>query len=271
MPEKARQRVASAWAGLLVRRPGGVLAALLAVAALSAWASSRLTINTNQLDLISQDLRQVKDVKRVVEMVGGAGHLIVALRGSDERTLKAVADHVAGELSRDTAHVRSVTYKVATEWMRAKAGLFMETADLEELRRRVTAKLQDVVKRASPFFFEIRKTEPVKLELADLIDKYRRIGKKSITDDYYISDDRQMILLIVKPLWDGNELAKTGAFVDALRARLRATRGPSGARLIEDYSGKPDPDGRDEPDARDHHPAHGNSRCRCPQPTRAEM
>ncbi len=61
------------------------------VASASAWGASQLTINPNQLDLISQDLRQVKDVKRVVDMIGGAGHLIMALRGSDEDLLKATS------------------------------------------------------------------------------------------------------------------------------------------------------------------------------------
>ncbi|HEY8209315.1 MAG TPA: hypothetical protein VIG99_17625, partial [Myxococcaceae bacterium] len=64
------------YADLLTSRPGRVLLGLVVLTALSGWAAFHLRINTNQLDLISQDLEEVKDVKRVIDMVGGAGHLI---------------------------------------------------------------------------------------------------------------------------------------------------------------------------------------------------
>ncbi len=217
---------------------------MLLVALLGTAGASRLTINTNQLDLISQDLRQVKDVKRVVDMIGGTGHLILALRGRDQARLKAVSDDVAAALLADEEHVREVTYKVSTEFLLLRGALFMETADLEELRRRVTAKLRDVLKRANPFFFEIRKTEPVELKIDDLLEKYSRIGKKSITDDYYVSDDREMLLLLLKPMWDSNSLGRTGELVGQIRERLAAYGhdNPHGARLVEDYTEEPDPD-----------------------------
>ena len=239
-----RRRLADSWANLVVRRPAAVVVAVLALAGLSTYLSGRLTINTNQLDLISQDLRQVKDVKRVVQMVGGAGHLILALRGKDPAALKIAADDLAAGLAADKAHVRHVTHKVPTEFLRERAALFMETRDLEELRRRVMAKLADVVKRASPFFFEIRKTEPVKLDVDDLVAKYRRVGKKSIVDDYYISDDQQMTLLLIKPMWDSNELARTGELIEKLRGRLSryGAANPHGVKLVEDYSGRANAD-----------------------------
>ena len=62
---------------------------------LRLWGTSKLTINSNQLDLISQDLPEVKEVKRVIDMVGGSGYLMLALRSYDEATLKRVADDLA--------------------------------------------------------------------------------------------------------------------------------------------------------------------------------
>src|SRR5687768_3212188 len=91
----SHSRFAYAFAGLLVRRPGAVLLVLLALLGLSAWGTSKLRINSNQLDLISQDLREVKDVKQVIDMVGGSGFLMLALRADDEATLKKTADDIA--------------------------------------------------------------------------------------------------------------------------------------------------------------------------------
>lgn len=234
------------WLGLLTRRPGTLLVGLLLLCGLAGYGASGLTVNTNQLDLISQDLRQVKDVKRVVDMIGGAGHLIMALRGSDEQLLMAVSDDINAHLLADKARVRAVTYKVPTEFLRSNAAMFMQTEDLKELRQRVMAKLRDVIKRASPFYMEIRPTPPVELKTDDIINKYTKVGKKSITDDYYISADRQMLLLLIKPMWDSNQLERTGALVGATRTWLRrySAQNRHGVRFVEDYSRAPDADAK---------------------------
>ena len=66
----------------------------------------------------------------------------------------------------------------------------------------------------------------MKLDLQDLVDKYSSVGKKSIIDDYYISPDRKMMMMLIKPMWDTNELGKTKDYVEKL------TQGPG--RVLED-------------------------------------
>ena len=234
------------WLRLLTVRPGALLVGFLLLCSVAGYGASRLTVNTNQLDLISQDLRQVKDVKRVVDMIGGAGHLILALRGNDEKLLMAVSDDINAHLLADKARVRAVTYKVPTEFLRANAAMFMQTADLKELRRRVMLKLRDVLKRASPFYMEIRPTPPVELKTEDIINKYTKVGKKSITDDHYISQDRQMLLLLIKPMWDSNQLERTGELVEATRDWLKSwpADNPHGVRFVEDYNRDPNRDAK---------------------------
>lgn len=240
-----QSRIASAFANQVVRRPGFLVLLVIGLVAASVVLASRLSINTNQLDLISQDLRQVKDVKRVVDMVGGSGHLIIAFRGNDEVALKQVADDMAAALAPDTnPSVRTLTHKLKTEWVRDRAALFMSTEDLIELRRRVTEKLDDVIRRANPFFFEIVETPEVELEVDDIVTKYMAVGKKSITDDHQISFDRKMVLLIVKPMWDTNELEQTGVFRRELQELFLnySKTNSHGLTLVEDYDKIPNPD-----------------------------
>ncbi|PTL81312.1 RND family transporter [Vitiosangium sp. GDMCC 1.1324] len=227
-------RLALAYAGLLVRRPGLVLLVLLALFGVSLWGTTKLTINSNQLDLISQDLPEVKEVKRVIDMVGGSGYLMLALRADSEPTLKKVADDIAAKLMADKEHVRFITYKVPVEFVQQNMALFIKTEDLVEGKRRIMAWLKDQLRRNNPFFIEIQKTEPVKLELTDLINKYSSVGKKSIRDDYYISNDRKMVLILIKPMWDSNQLGKTKDFVEQLRKDL-AAYSAGGVQLKEDY------------------------------------
>ncbi|WNG40348.1 MMPL family transporter [Archangium violaceum] len=231
-------RLALAYASLLVRRPGLVLLALLALFGVSLWGTTKLTINSNQLDLISQELPEVKEVKRVIDMVGGSGYLMLALRADSEPTLKKVADDIAAKLLADKEHVRFITYKVPVEFVQQNMALFIKTEDLLEGKTRIMAWLKDQLRRNNPFFIEIQKTEPVKLELTDLINKYSSVGKKSIRDDYYISQDRKMMLILIKPMWDSNQLGKTKEFVEHLRKELAAyskSEQSGGVEVVEDY------------------------------------
>lgn len=230
-------RFALAYARAMVRHPLTVLLVLLALLAGSVVAASKLTINSNQLDLISQDLQEVKDAKRLIDMVGGSGYLMLALRGDDEATLKRVSDDLAAGLLADKEHVRFLTYKIPVEFIQEKMVLFIQTEDLAEGKRRIMAYLKDQIRRANPFYIELKQTEPVKLELQDLVDKYSSIGKKSIRDDYYISNDRKMLLLLIKPMWDTNEIGRTKAYVEKLRADLAtySKTNAAGVQLVEDY------------------------------------
>jgi len=243
-------RWAEAWARLIVKRPAGVLVTLILLGVAAGYASSKLTLESDQLKLISQDLVEVKDVVRVIDMVGGAGYLMMGLRGEDEQTLKKLSDALNDKLLAEKENVRFITYKVPVEFIQENMVLFLKPEDLAEGRKRVNAYLKDQMKRASPFYVEIRKTEPVKLDLSDLIKKYDKIGKKSVRDDYYISEDRKMILMLIKPMWNSTELPRTVEYIehltgwpvhegigkapkpDSLLGKLSAE---TGIKLAEDY------------------------------------
>ncbi|MDY7227527.1 efflux RND transporter permease subunit [Hyalangium rubrum] len=230
-------RFSLAYASFMVRRPGVVLLVILALLAASVWGASKLTINSNQLDLISQELPEVKEVKRIIDMVGGSGYLMLALRGSDEPTLKRVADDLAAQIQADKENVRFLTYKLPVEFVQENMVLFVKTEDLAEGKRRIMAYMKDQLRRSNPFYIELKKTEPVKLELQDLIDKYSSVGKKSIRDDYYISQDRKMMMMLIKPMWDTNELGKSKAYVEKLTQDLAeySKTNAAGVKLVEDY------------------------------------
>ncbi len=230
-------RAAKAYAGLIVHHPGKVLLLLAVLGVAATYATTQLTINSNQLDLISQDLQEVKDVKRVIDMVGGAGHLIMAFRGEDLKQLKSVTDDIGEMLEKDKANVRSVTWKLPVEFIQQNMVLFIKTEDLVEGKKRINAYLKDQLRRNNPFFIELKKTEPVKLDLTDLIDKYSRVGKKSIKDDFNLSDDGKVVLMLVKPMWDSNELGRTKDYLAKLTADLAAysKNNARGVTLEETY------------------------------------
>ncbi len=133
--------------------------------------------------------------------------------------------------------MRNLTYKVPVDFFQENMVLFIATEDLLEAKRRIMAYLRDEMRRASPFFFELVETAPKKLDLSDLIAKYNHVGKKSIADDYYISPDRKMQLLLIKPMWDANDLGRTKALVERLDVLFAdySRKNAQGAKLVEDY------------------------------------
>lgn len=217
-------RATTGYARLITRHPGRVLIVLLVLGVISGYLTSTLSIESDQLSLISQDLPEVKAVRRVIDMVGGAGYLQVALRADDVPTLKKLADELNTRLKEakqpdGTPWVRFITYKVPVDFIQENMVLFIRTEDLEEGRKRINAYVKDQLRRNNPFFIEIKKTEPVKLEMEDLVKKYSSVGKKSIRDDYYISDDKKMLMMLVKPMWNSTDLQKTEKFVEYLTGR----------------------------------------------------
>ena len=212
-------------ATLLERRLGLAFIILLALVCLSAWGTSNLSLNTNQIELLPQELMAVKEAKRVSEMTGGIGFLMLALKGEDPDHMKRVADDLA-KLLTAMPEVRRVRLKLDISWVRDHIGLYVLTPDLIEVRKRLKKKIKDVVRRNNPFHIALRETKPVKLDISDIVDKYKQVGKKGINDDYNISLDRKMVLLLIKPLGSTTDLE----FTRDLLVKIE--------KLIADYNGK---------------------------------
>ena len=214
------------WIQFNARNPLLVITLFLLLVSVSIFTSMHLQLNTNQLDSLNPQLRFVQDIRRVDEMIGGAGQLTVALKGEQTKELKQIAQDLSEFLlSQHADKVREARYKMPIEFVKHNAALFMQTEDLIELKKRVMLKIEDSRKRADPFFFEITPTKPVVLKVDDLIERYSKVGKKSIRDEYYMSADQQMQLIFIKPKWGSNVLDKTGQLVELITQWLLEYKG----------------------------------------------
>ena len=207
---KPRKSILAGLARLLERNLYTSLALFAALVVLSAIGGLNLHINTNQLELIPQDLRAVKEAYRVSDMTGGIGFFMIALKSEDEKHLKAVADDLAPQLEA-LPDVRYVRYKQNLEFVRKNVGLFVKTKDLAEIRKRLKAKIDDVVERADPLYIDLQGNPEVKFDVSDIVEKYLKLNKKGIADDYYITRDKKLLLLLIKPIGNATDLEFTRA------------------------------------------------------------
>ncbi|MBP9886067.1 MAG: MMPL family transporter [Leptospiraceae bacterium] len=88
---------------IFLHRPFLTLAALVVILGLSVQQSFQLHINSNQIDLLPADGTEVVKTKEVIEMIGGNGFYIVALKvkdekGRDKKILSAVDAKKKGNL-----------------------------------------------------------------------------------------------------------------------------------------------------------------------------
>jgi predicted RND superfamily exporter protein len=238
-----------------------VISALIALAifACGAFFASRLQVNSNQLDLLPENLRSVQEARRVGRMIGGAGFVILTFRKSerdagdkifyealaakrasqDDRadTLLARAEaeykKLQPENQKDIPELKKAVeemnaalealpeiqyteYKVDLSPVLQRIHFFVRTPDLREGLRRLGKKRDDMVERANPFFIDLGQPA-YQLRMDDLVDKYRRVGKKEIDDDYYVSPDRKMLTMLAKPTFSLQEIAQSRELIETVR------------------------------------------------------
>jgi uncharacterized protein len=227
----------SRWvAKIVIGRPGMVAVVLLVLAALSGWRISLLHINNNQLDLIPQDNPSVVATKQMIDVVGGVGFLLIAIKGEDPQHLRDVADDLGAIFTKSGAF-RTVRYKQDVDFVREHIAYYVEPADLEETYRRIHKKIRATLRKANPFHIELRETADEPLKLDDIIEKYTRLQKKNIDEDYNFDPKKEMLLFVIKPMGDANDLDYDRKLMDTVDKLIAAynTNNTRKATLAEGY------------------------------------
>ncbi|MBE7437458.1 MAG: MMPL family transporter [Spirochaetales bacterium] len=221
----------------------------------SLFSASFLTIDSNQLDLLPDDLPHLKELRRIEKMLGGTGYIILTLKhegdsegdrllkqaldiyhGGDEnladkyfekarladekerpdnlkrkQSLKDAADALYKELS-NLKEVQYIQYRLPLDFIKRKFLFFWRTEDLREAIRRINLKKQDLIDSADPLginIIEEEKRTPYRLDLSDLLANYTSVGQKDLSDDYFISADGKMLIMLIKPNFGLNDIGAT--------------------------------------------------------------
>ena len=95
---------------IFLLRPFFTLVALAIIIGLSVYQSFKLSINSNQIDLLPANGIEVVKTKEVIEMIGGNGFYIVAMKikdekGRDKKVLSAVDAKKKGNIELFTSEM----------------------------------------------------------------------------------------------------------------------------------------------------------------------
>ncbi|WP_108926960.1 MMPL family transporter [Leptospira johnsonii] len=233
---------------LVLTNPAASSAILFIFLVISGFLATRLSINSDNLQLLPSDNPSVVQTKRVIEMIGGSGFYTVALKFKDDKgmtehltkafqakrngdpetqkkeleladeakrknvayykareiALKRASDKLAAEVLKDKELVRYVSYRYNVSFLQDRLPLFLKTEDLKEIRKRIKRKIDDEIEKANPFFIKLT-NEEYNPDFTDIISKYQKLAKRDIFDEYNISPEKGMLIVLIKP---------TGSFVD---------------------------------------------------------
>jgi predicted RND superfamily exporter protein len=217
------QEKISKWiTNVLFHKAGTVGIILLLLTAFSVWEVQKLKINYNQIDLLPKELPSVKATNELINMVGGVGYLILALKGENIEHLKAVSDDIVPEL-RKIEGVQDASCKQDIEFIQRHIPYYIQTGDLEEAYRRLRKKIRSVIQKENPFSFslsdETAKDEPLNFD--DIIDKYKKnLDKRGIDDPYFIDKSKEMLLIMIQPNGNPGDIEFSEKLISRIQALL---------------------------------------------------
>ncbi len=241
------KKILSRVCDIALLRPFVSLIVLICITGLSIFLATKLTINSNQIDLLPEDFPEVVKAKKVIEMIGGNGFFIIVLKYNDEHKkefhlksafaakskgnleeykkemrlaeeekkkfseyyhnkemlLKKRADILNARLLKEK-DVRYISYRYDTTFLKERLPLFILPGDIKESGKRVKKKIDLEIEKMNPFYIQLTKDD-YNPDFTDILTKYQKLAKRDIFDDYNISPDKGMLLLLVKP---------TGIFTD---------------------------------------------------------
>ncbi len=233
------QEKISKWiTNVLFHRAGTVGIILLLLTAFSVWEIQKLKINYNQIDLLPKELPSVKATNELIQMVGGVGYLILALKGDDIKHLKAVSDDIVPEI-RKLEGVQDAACKQDVEFIQKHIPYYIQTADLEEAYRRLRKKIRSVLQQENPFSFslsdEVKKDEPLNFD--DIIEKYTKMDKRGFDDPYFIDKSKEMLLIFIQPRGNPGDIEFSEKLIGRIQTLLTEynSRNKQKALLKEEY------------------------------------
>ena len=120
-----------------------------------------------------------------------------------EKLLKSTADEL-NQILLQEEDILYISYKYDTTFLQERISLFLKPEDLLEIRNRIQKKIEYEKEKLNPFRINLEE-EDYNPDFSDILDKYKTLAKRDIFDDYNISPDKTMLIMLIKP---------TGSFVD---------------------------------------------------------
>ncbi|HOJ49903.1 MAG TPA: MMPL family transporter [Spirochaetota bacterium] len=174
---------------------------------------------------------------------------IIKDKGGSEY-LKKFADEISKELEKEKDFIKYVEYKFRTNYIKDHILYFIDIPDLVDIKDRIKKKI-DYERRKKILSSSIFVEEPVSLDFSDIQKKYEKttkvikitkktdfFEKANETYEYYINDDGDRLLLLIKPSKESTDVGFAEQLVDKAREIAQKIKKNYPEELFIDYTGR---------------------------------
>ncbi|MEK7767577.1 MAG: MMPL family transporter, partial [bacterium] len=201
----------------VARRAWPILIAGLAVTGVTGWISTRLTVDASYLALLPKTFPSVVNLNRFTEQFGGFAFLLPVIETKDLNAGKRFVKDLAARAAK-LPEVRFAEYRFPSDFFKDRDLLYLELDDLGEVDRRLREKIKYEKRKANPMYIALD-DEAVSLDFSDIKQKYNRSKRES---DYYVSPDRQMLVMLIRPAGLSMDVAFARRLVAAVQKEVAA-------------------------------------------------
>jgi uncharacterized membrane protein YdfJ with MMPL/SSD domain len=230
-----RARKLARW---LVHRRVPVLAAALTVLVVGAAFTARLygDLRSGFEELLPDGAASVIAARTIAPRLHNVTNLSVVLEGHDGDALERFANDLASRLRRLPRDlVESVEYRTDEQeaFLRRFGGLYLSVADLDEIQRRVDARIAWEKQRANPLTHLVddgdeERAAPPALDLDGIARRYGGVhAAAQFRNGYFQTPDGHLLVLLVRPPESATGLGPNQRVLDAVRNEVEALR-PAG-------------------------------------------
>lgn len=251
-----RRKFLKAWARFSANHPWRVLTGLFLAAAICLifvsylYATGRFTVDISWSEMLPANEPMAEEFDRILKEFRSASNSIVVVQG-EEQKIKSFADKIAPQIEKLTEYVDDVYYKIDKDFFARHGFMLMKEKDLEEtydmfadlnlipLLTNINDNFEEeYVGDGEALSTKQKEDEAVRSldgfqywisTMGAFIDDPDKAGKVSAEkaverfiygDPYFISHDKRILLMTVKPTFDEMNVEKDVASTDSIYAIL---------------------------------------------------
>jgi predicted RND superfamily exporter protein len=236
-------------ADLQIARPWVPLLFVLGLSVFAGWRATHLELRTRYDQLLADNQPSVIELRRVEKRVSGAQLAILLLEGTDEKVLRELGDAIAlklRSLGPDVVSSAEDGIQGATRFLKPRAGLFLDKADLEEMKSDVDARWDWEVSHAVGSALDDDAAPPPlnseQFEKRFLHKLEAKTGRRAQGEDkagYYERKDGTALVVVASSPVPAGDLARQQEALDRMQAAVHAvqTEKPEYAKVRIGWAG----------------------------------
>jgi uncharacterized protein len=221
-------------ADVQIRHTWAPLLLVFVVSAFFSWRATHLEVRTRYDQLLPDDQPSVVELRRVEKRTNDAQTAIILLEGDDEKVLREFGDAIVVKLTAlgpDLVTNAQDGVQEATKYLKPRAGLFLDKADLEKMKSDVDARWDWEVSHAVGSALDDYDAPPpmnreeFEKRFADKLEA--KTGQRSMDQDnlgYYERKDGKALVVIAGSPAPAGDLARQREGVEQMHAAVDAAR-----------------------------------------------